>query len=364
MKLINVVGARPQFIKAAAVSRAIAEHNKKNLAPAIEEKIVHTGQHYDEKMSKVFFEELNIPRPDYDLEVGSGRHGMQTGLMLERIESVLVKEKPDVCIVYGDTNTTLAGSLAAVKLHIPVAHVEAGLRSFNRIMPEEINRILTDHVSNYLFCPTETSVKNLTAEGIYKGVYQVGDVMYDCILFYVGRAKSIEEMTLKKLQIKQKSFYLATVHRAENTDDKQRLSGIVEGLNEIATDGCPVILPLHPRTVKRVEEFRLRFNNNIKVIEPVSYLEMVALENNSKAILTDSGGVQKESYWLKVPCITLRDETEWVETVECGWNFLAGIDHKAIIEKVQNLQNCSFDKCELLYGEGNTAEKICEELCR
>ncbi len=287
IKIDTIVCARQQFIKAAAVSRAIKRHNELSLSPAIIEKIVHTGQHYDDNMSGVFFEELEIPPPEINLEVGSGSHGEQTGRMLELIESVLLGAKPDICLVYGDTNSTMAGALAAVKLHIPVGHVEAGLRSFNRRMPEEINRVVTDHVSSLLFCPTKRSVENLIKEGIKEGVYNNGDVMYDCTLFYRDKARFIESQLLEKLSIERKSYYLATVHRAENTDESQRLKEIVDTFNEIASSDCPVILPLHPRTIACVENYKLKFEEDVKVIGPVAYLEMVALETNAKVILTD-----------------------------------------------------------------------------
>jgi len=362
LKLISVIGARPQIIKAAAVSRAIAKHNKKHPNRTIIEIIAHTGQHYDENMSQVFFKELDIPEPNYNLGVGSGSHGQQTGKMLARIEAVLLKERPNLCVVYGDTNSTLAGALAAAKLHIPVAHVEAGLRSFKRRMPEEINRVVTDHVSELLFCPTQTSVDNLAKEGISAGVHQVGDVMYDCILFYIKKTKSIEKQILEKVGIRSKSYYLATVHRAENTDDGARLAHIFKALSEIAATDCPVVLPLHPRTVKYARNHGLEFANCVKVIQPVSYLEMVALENNARLILTDSGGVQKEAYWLSVPCVTLRDETEWVETVESGWNTLAGADKCRIIDSVRHYHTQPDENPESIYGNGNAAKQICKIL--
>ncbi len=362
MKLISIVGARPQIIKAAAVSRATLEHNTKRSGDAISEIIVHTGQHYDENMSEVFFEELDIPEPDYNLGVGSASHGQQTGKMLQKIEAVLIKERPDCCLVYGDTNSTLAGALAAVKLHIPVVHVEAGLRSFNRKMPEEINRVVTDHISELLFCPTQTAVDNLKKEGISRGVHRVGDVMYDCILFYAKRAKPVEQKVLERLAIQSKSYYLTTVHRAENADDNVRLTNIFEALNEIATADCPVVLPLHPRTVKCVQKLGFDFSNCVRVIQPVSYLEMIALENNALMILTDSGGVQKEAYWLNVPCITLRNETEWVETVESGWNILAGADKQRIIESVRCRHRRQDVSPESIYGNGKAAERICNIL--
>ena len=362
MKLVTIIGARPQFIKAAAVSRAIAEHNKKHVDNPIVETIVHTGQHYDENMSRIFFDELNIPEPDYNLGVGSGSHGGQTGKMLQVIEAVLVRERPDCCLVYGDTNSTLAGALAAAKLHICVAHVEAGLRSFNRKMPEEINRVTTDHISDLLFCPTKKSAENLSNEGILSGIHQVGDVMFDCVRFYVKKAKDLECKTLKQLDIRPGSYYLATVHRAENTDDSRRLSDIFEALDEISTSECPVVLPLHPRTVKYARKHGLNFNNGVKAIQPVPYLEMVVLENNARLILTDSGGVQKEAYWLNVPCITLRDETEWSETVESGWNILVGADKNRIIDSVRDSHRMRDSNVGPLHGNGDAAERICRIL--
>ena len=362
MKIVSIIGARPQMVKAAAVSRTIIEHKKEQPDRAIVEIIVHTGQHYDDNMSQVFFEELGIPEPDYNLGVGSGPHGEQTGKMLQKIEAVLIKEGPDCCLVYGDTNSTLAGAMAAAKLHVCVAHVEAGLRSFNRKMPEEINRVVTDHISELLFCPTETSVDNLSKEGISAGVHQVGDVMFDCIRFYAKRAKTVEKKTLKGLDIRPKSYYLATVHRAENTDDSARLTHIFQALDEIATTDCPVVLPLHPRTVKYAQKHGLEFSNGVRVIQPVSYLEMVVLESNARLILTDSGGVQKEAYWFSVPCITLRDETEWVETVESGWNILAGADRQRIINGVKHSYRARDISPESVYGNGDAAKQICKIL--
>lgn len=358
MKMITVVGARPQFIKAATVSRAIAENNKNCPDRVITERIVHTGQHYDEYMSQVFFDELDIPRPDYNLGVGSGPHGQQTGQMIKKIEQVLLKEKPNCVFVHGDTNSTLAGALAAAKLHIPVAHVEAGLRSFNRRMPEEINRVLVDNVSDFLFCPTETAVNNLASEGISKGVHLVGDVMYDSILYYEKKVESIQQKTLKRLNIRPKSYYLATVHRAENTDDALRLSQIAEAFNEIASADCPVILPLHPRTVGYARKYGLEFASNVKVVQPVSYLEMVVLVSNARIILTDSGGVQKEAYFFGVSCITLRDETEWVETVESGWNTLVGTNKHSIIGATRHVGKPRIRLPKSIYGNGDAANRI------
>jgi len=360
LKFVTVVGARPQFIKAAAVSRAIVAHNGKKANSTLEEKIVHTGQHYDENMSKVFFDELEIPRPDYNLSVGSGSHGEQTGKMLQKIEQILVREKPSFVIVYGDTNSTLAGALAAAKLHIPVAHVEAGLRSFNRKMPEEINRILTDHVSDLLFCPTDVAVNNLSNEGISNGVYQVGDVMYDSILFYAKKAKKIEQKILDQLDLNSKSYYLATVHRAENTDDSDRLRSILDGFNNISVQECPTLLPLHPRTKKKLSELGLVCSDCVRIVEPVSYLEMIALEQNARAILTDSGGIQKEAYWFKVPCVTLREETEWVETVQSGWNIIVGSDGQSIINAISGTDKSNGIYKKTMYGNGKASNQICE----
>jgi UDP-GlcNAc3NAcA epimerase len=311
MKIVTVVGARPQFIKAAAISRVIRD----DYAGKIEEVLVHTGQHYDENMSKVFFEELDIPQPRYNLEISGGQHGAMTGRMLEAVENVLLQEKPDWVLIYGDTNSTLAGALAAAKLHIPVAHVEAGLRSFNMRMPEEINRILADRVSSLLFCPTETAVNNLKLEGVSQGVHNVGDVMYDVALFYRDRARQ-QSRVLQTLGVSSGGFALATCHRAENTDDPQRLGEILSALAEVAGQ-MPLVLPLHPRTRKLVGEYGLSQHLKALIVtEPLPFLDMVALEQAARIILTDSGGVQKEAFFYGVPCITMRDETEWVETVE------------------------------------------------
>ncbi|MFB3883675.1 MAG: non-hydrolyzing UDP-N-acetylglucosamine 2-epimerase [Thermodesulfobacteriota bacterium] len=347
MKIVTIVGARPQFIKAGTVSRAILSFNRSRPKEGekIREIFVHTGQHYDYLMDRVFFEELKLPDPNYNLEVGSGSHAKQTGLMLERIEAVLQKEKPEICVVHGDTNSTLAGALAAAKLNIPVAHVEAGLRSYRRSMPEEINRLLTDHLSTILFCPTAQAVKNLSKEGIRSGktktVKKVGDVMYDSILYYSeiaeNRSTILEDLGFSNLQsaIYNPQYYLATLHRAENTDDPKKLKSILTALIEIGKN-IPVILPLHPRTRKMMETFRLpKRSKEIHLIEPLPYLDMLKLERNAKAILTDSGGVQKEAYWFRVPCFTLRDETEWVETVQSGWNVLVGSRKEKIVKEVR-----------------------------
>lgn len=318
MRVVSVVGARPQFVKAAAVSAVLRRSH--------EEILVHTGQHYDYGMSDVFFEELGIPQPDHNLEVGSCGHGAQTGRMLERIEEVLATEKPDWVLVYGDTNSTLAGAVAAAKLHFPVAHVEAGLRSFNRAMPEELNRVLADHACDLLLCPSETAVTNLANEGIRNGVRLVGDVMYDALQSAVARARQTSGI-MKKLGLEEGAFSLATVHRAENTDERARLAGILAGLGSLDE---PVLLPLHPRTRKAIQAARLVPAPNIRLHEPLGYLDMSRLVEAARVVLTDSGGLQKEAYWLGTPCVTLRDETEWVETVASGWNVLAGSDTDAI----------------------------------
>nr|BAL55169.1 UDP-N-acetylglucosamine 2-epimerase [uncultured Acetothermia bacterium]BAL60210.1 UDP-N-acetylglucosamine-2-epimerase [Candidatus Acetothermum autotrophicum] len=358
MKLLDIVGARPQFIKVGPILRAIEKHNREHPQCSIQEILVHTGQHYDYMMSRVFFDELGLKAPDYHLGVGSGTHAYQTGEMLKRIEDVLLKEKPDLVMVYGDTNSTLAGALAAAKLHIPVAHVEAGLRSFNKKMPEEINRVLTDHVSNLLFCPTETAVKNLAREGITQGVHLVGDVMYDSVIYNAQLAEKRSQI-LEQLHLQPKSYALATIHRAENTDDPQRLRSIFQALEAIAADGLPVIVPLHPRTRKQLESVRLS-PKNLQLIEPVSYLEMLLLEKYAKIILTDSGGVQKEAFFFQVPCVTLREETEWVETVEAGWNVLAGWQYERIVHAVRTARSPSESAAP--YGDGHAAEKIVKSI--
>ena len=362
MKLVTVVGARPQFIKAAAVSRAIRKHNSGNRANQIEEIIVHTGQHYDHNMSQVFFEELDIPAPNYNLEIGSDSHGRQTGRMLEAIEDVLEDEKPDWALVYGDTNSTLAGALAAVKIHIPVAHIEAGLRSFNRKMPEEINRVLTDHVSKMLFCPTVTAVENLQREGVLEGVYQIGDVMFDCMLYY--RSKTGNGFSaLTALGLETKGFVLATVHRAENTGSPDALREIFRAFGEIARQS-PVLVALHPRTRKCLDSYGIRVAEGVKLLEPVPYLQMIELECSAGVILTDSGGVQKEAFFVGTPCITLREETEWVETVECGANVICGASKKRIIEAFTDLGKSRHEIiCGTgIYGNGDASEKIVNRL--
>ena len=387
MKIVTIVGARPQFIKAAAIRRAIRKINERSQArlygkSRIQEILVHTGQHYDYMMDKVFFEELKLPRPDYHLGVGSGSHGKQTGKMLERIEMVLQKERPERVLVYGDTNSTLAGALAAAKLKIPVAHVEAGLRSFNRAMPEEVNRLLTDHLSTFLFCPTDQAVRNLLKEGIKDGgtriVKNVGDVMYDSILYYSKIAKRrsaiLEELGLYTSNsvrnadlhsLRTPNYYLATLHRAENTDDPKKLKSIFRALNEIGKK-TPVVLPLHPRTKKMIRAYHLFSEfKSIKFIEPVSYLDMLKLGKNAKAILTDSGGVQKEAYWFGVPCLTLREETEWVETIESGWNALVGTSVERIMKEADHAGGRRrYLKRNRIFGDGKASQKIVQILMR
>ena len=314
MRILTVVGARPQFIKAAPVSSAIAAN-----PDPLEEILVHTGQHFDTEMSEVFFAELGIPQPHYHLGIHGGGHGAMTGRMLAAIEEVILESKPKLVLVYGDTNSTLAGALAAAKLHLPVAHVEAGLRSFNRRMPEEINRVLTDHVSELLFCPTAASVANLTREGIVRGVHQLGDVMYDATLMMMGLANSRSQI-LDQLGLRPKRYAVATVHRAENTDDPARLAAVLDHLRKMARE-MPVVFPLHPRT--RAAACRAgQVLDGLTTTPPLGYLDMLRLTANAALVLTDSGGLQKEAYFHRVPCVTLRDETEWVETLACGWNRL------------------------------------------
>jgi UDP-N-acetylglucosamine 2-epimerase len=341
LKIVTIVGARPQFIKAAPVSKALKEAGHREF-------FVHTGQHYDHGMSQVFFDELSLPQPDVNLSIGSGGHGKQTGQMLTGIEEILLAEKPDYVLVYGDTNSTLAGALAAVKLHIPLAHVEAGLRSYNREMPEEHNRVLTDHCADILFCPTQTGVDNLAKEGITKGVHLVGDTMYDAALQYSEIAEQ-RSTILKALEIRSKQYLLLTIHRASNTDSADNLRNIFSAL---AQTGETVIFPLHPRTRVAMETMRITMSDypNIRVIDPQGYLDMLMLEKNARMILTDSGGIQKEAFFFAVPCITLRTETEWVETISAGWNTLLGSDFETLAEKVHVLASPA--QHFALYGDG------------
>ena len=311
-RILTVIGARPQFIKAAPVNHALRD-------VGIEEVLVHTGQHFDALMSDVFFEELDIPRPAYNLEVNSLGHGAMTGRMLEKLETAILEVQPDLILVYGDTNSTVAGALAAAKLHIPVAHVEAGLRSFNRRMPEEVNRVIADHLSDLLFCPTQTAIANLSNEGIVAGVHAVGDVMYDTTIAAVARGRERSQI-LETLDLQPKTYAVATIHRAENTDNTERFARIITWLEAQAAT-MPVIWPTHPRTRGLMERAGIA-PSGVRLIGPLGYLDMARLANNSAAIFTDSGGLQKEAYFHRVPCVTLRDETEWVETVEAGWNRL------------------------------------------
>lgn len=355
MKILTVVGARPQFVKAAALSRELQKRN------GIEEVIVHTGQHFDEKMSDVFFSEMQIPKPKHNLHINSLGHGAMTGRMLEGVEELLLAEKPDMLLVYGDTNSTIAGALAAKKLHIPVGHVEAGLRSFNMEMPEEINRILTDRISDLLLCPTKQAISNLNKEGFEHfdaKVTLVGDVMQDAAMYYATisgeRASVVKTLDLSG------EYALVTVHRAENTDDPERLNGIVNALNEIHHSGLKVILPLHPRTKKVLERNNLKLE--VDTIDPVGYFDMVELLKNASLVMTDSGGLQKEAFFFSQPCITLRDQTEWVELIDNGVNVLAGASEKEIVEQVEKMRNIKVDNTLNLYGGGKASANIADEL--
>lgn len=365
MKIITVVGARPQFIKAAAVSRAIAEHNDQlsvGQSP-LKEIIIHTGQHFDANMSDIFFEEMEIPHPDYHLEINSMGHGAMTGRMLEKIEEILLKEKPDYVMVYGDTNSTLAGALAAKKLHIKVVHVEAGLRSFNMRMPEEINRILTDRISDILCCPTANAVENLKNEGFGSNpctIVNTGDVMQDAALHY-SQYSAEKSAVIKSLDLEKSEFILCTIHRAENTDDTTRLDGIISALNEISTQ-IRIILPLHPRTRKIISCHSRQLD--FIPIDPVGYFDMIELLKHAKCVMTDSGGLQKEAYFFKKPCITFRDETEWVELVGSGENKLVGADRATILGAfAESHAKAGFNEINL-YGNGAAAANIIRALCR
>jgi len=371
MKIIHIVGARPQFIKCLPVQKAII-----SLYPYVEDILVHTGQHYDYMLSEVFFNDLGLKSPKYHLGVGSGFHGEQTGKIIERVERILKQEKPDMVIVYGDTNSTLGGALAASKLHIPIAHVEAGLRSFNRYMPEEINRVLTDHMSSYLFCPTQRATLNLKNEGFLnilnngklvdskdilgfsnlglEGpiVVNVGDVMYDVILDAIEIAKKNSRI-LSYLKLNAKEYHLLTLHRQENTDNRMKLLELFHFVSEASTTK-KIIFPAHPRTRKAIDQFDINLPQSIILIDPIGYFDMLLLLMNSSMVFTDSGGLQKEAYWLKVPCITLRDETEWIETVESGWNVLYK-DYKGFHKFSEN--------CKNLYGDGKAGLRIAQLLC-
>ena len=358
MKVLTVVGARPQFIKAAAVSRVLRGR------PGVTEVLVHTGQHYDENMSAVFFAELEIPAADHNLGIGGGSHGAQTGRMLEALERVMLAERPDRVLVYGDTNSTLAGALAAAKLNVPVAHVEAGLRSFNRAMAEEINRVVADHLADLLFAPTAVAAENLAREGIgAERVRMTGDVMYDAALFYAGRARARSQIAAQ-LGLAPRGYALATIHRAENTDDPERLAAIFDALATLAVR-LRVVLPLHPRTRKALECAApgRRWPDALTIVDPVGYLDMVMLESGARLIVTDSGGVQKEAFFYRVPCATLRTETEWIELVQAGWNTLLDPTAPGLAERlVAQLDAAPPAAHPRFYGDGNAAGAICDAL--
>jgi UDP-N-acetylglucosamine 2-epimerase len=351
MKIVSVVGARPQFVKAAVLSRALRERHR--------EVLVHTGQHYDDLMSDVFFRELGLPAPDANLGVGSASQAVQTARMIEALEPVLTTEAPDLVLVYGDTNSTLAGALTAAKLNLPLAHVEAGFRSYDRSMPEEVNRLLTDHVSRYLFCVTRASVDCLEREGIVKGVYETGDLMYDSLLTALPRARAIEGDVLSRHGVETGAYYLATVHRPANTDDAGALRSICAALGKL---DAPVVLPLHPRTKTALAEAAIEVADNVRAVEPVGYIEMLALERNARAILSDSGGVRREAYFLGVPSVTLRDDSEWPETLATGWDVLAGTDVSKIVEAAQRPRPQTPPPPS--FGDGHAAEQIVEVLER
>jgi UDP-GlcNAc3NAcA epimerase len=378
LKIVTIIGARPQIIKAAALSRAI----KNRYNTQIKEIIVHTGQHYDANMSQVFFDELEIPAPDYNLNVGSNSHARQTAQMLTGIEDILVKEKPNAIVLYGDTNSTLAGAVAASKIHVPIVHIEAGLRSFSKVMPEEINRIMCDHASTYLFSPTKTGYDNLLGEGFKADtkepfsadnpmICHCGDVMYDNSLYFSGVAES-KTTILSKLGLKKDNFILATIHRNNNTDEPIRLNALFKSLhNIINSHNLEVVLPLHPRTSKLLQTNldknlyeRIKSEPRFKITEPVSFLEMVALEKNCRLVMTDSGGVQKEAFYFEKPCVILRPETEWVELVECGAAIVADADEKRIISAFTTLNSKKGMTFPKFYGDGRAAEFICGELVK
>ena len=351
-KILTVVGARPQFIKAAAVSKALQLHTD------FKEVIVHTGQHFDTNMSAIFFDEMEIPRPDYNLDIHSLSHGAMTGRMLEALEKVMLKEAPNGVMVYGDTNSTIAGALAAKKLHLPVVHVEAGLRSFNMKMPEEINRILTDRISDILFCPTDKAVQNLQVEGFDQldcRVELVGDVMQDAALFFSTKAKE-KSGIVQQLNLKQDNFLLVTIHRAENTNDSSKLSAIIEGLNILSKD-YTIVFPMHPRTKKYCQQYGLKLE--FEPIEPVGYLDMIQLLDHSQLVITDSGGLQKEAYFFRKYCLTVRDQTEWTELVDLGINTLIEASKEALIKQVNEFSRKIFTTNVQLYGGGKASENIC-----
>lgn len=346
IKLLSVVGARPNFIKIAPLIDEFKKHKQ------IKSVLVHTGQHYDFEMSQIFFRELKITKIDYNLGVGSGSNTYQTAEIMNRLETVLLKEKPDLVVMVGDVNSTLAGALTAAKLHFPIAHIEAGLRSYDKTMPEEINRLLTDRISDFLFCPTKTAVENLKKEGIKKNVYNVGDIMYDVFLKNIKVAKDSSQI-LETLNLKPKNYLLFTLHRSSNVDDLKKLKRIIQAIQE---SGEQIVFPVHPRTKKQLKLIKMSKLNNFKIINPVSYFNMLILEKNAKKILTDSGGVQKEAYFLKTPCITLREKTEWVETVKDGWNVLVGSNRKKIIKEIEKFYPKTSQ--HQYFGDGKAAQKI------
>lgn len=350
MKVVTIIGARPQFIKSVLVSKALRKAGH-------QEFLIHTGQHYNHEMSQIFFDELSMPGPDVNIGIGSGSHGRQTGRMLMRIEEILIAERPDLVLVYGDTNSTLAGALAACKLHILLAHVEAGLRSFNRDMPEEHNRVLTDHCSDLLFCPTQTAVDNLAREGIVQSVYLVGDTMYDAVLQFAEIARR-RSTILQDMRLKPQSYLLATIHRPYNTDVPENLRNILTAFSKIDE---LIIFPVHPRTQEKIAMLDGSFNlervmRNVKIIEPVGYLDMLMMEHNARIILTDSGGIQKEAYFFGVPCVTLRSETEWAETLEGGWNVLVGNNRSLIVREALNMKIPQTEKGA--FGDGQAVKHI------
>ncbi|HTY09167.1 MAG TPA: UDP-N-acetylglucosamine 2-epimerase (non-hydrolyzing) [Candidatus Edwardsbacteria bacterium] len=354
MNILTVIGARPQFIKAAPLCRALRRHHR--------EVLVHTGQHYDHAMSAQFFSEMGIPEPDHNLNVGSGSHAAQTGAMLVKLEAVLVKERPDAVVIFGDTNSTLAGSLAAAKLGIPIAHIEAGMRSFNRAMPEEINRVLSDHIASYHFCSTAVAVANLKREGIRTGIFMVGDIMADALRLLLPPPRAVAKV-LGRRGVEPRGYVFATIHRAENTDHQRNLAAIAGAMAEC---GWPVIFPVHPRTVARLKQYglydRLAKRGQVRLVSPVGYGESLALQSQARAVLTDSGGLQKEAYLLRTPCVTARAETEWVETVRAGWNTVVGPDAGRIIRALATARRPA--RHPLLYGDGHAAERIVRGLER
>jgi UDP-GlcNAc3NAcA epimerase len=378
IKILTIIGARPQIIKAAALSRAIRE----SFSNKIHEVLLHTGQHYDQNMSEVFFEQLGIPQPDYNLNVGSGAHGKQTATMITGIEEVLLKEQPDFLVLYGDTNSTLAGTIAASKLHIPIVHIEAGLRSFNKSMPEEINRIMCDHASTLLFSPTLTGIHNLESEGFKMdnaspftidnpGVFHSGDVMYDNSLFFAGLSDD-QSKIIGELGLIGKAFILATIHRDNNTDQPERLNGIFEALYQISIlKDIDIVLPLHPRTAKLLKQnlepdlyANIKHHSKIHLIAPVSFLDMIALEKNAVLVMTDSGGVQKEAFYFGKPCIIMRPETEWVEIVEHGAGMICDADTERILEAVIHFMGEAQPSYPKIFGDGKAAWFICEQLLK